>query len=77
MADRAELRSVPSRLRKAQAVIARSIRVIFHLLADPAARFYDLGSNCHDERVSAERKIGSYVRQLEALGLTVTVDDAA
>jgi transposase len=63
--------------RKAQAAIARSILVIiFHLLADPAARFCDLGSGYYDERVSAERKIRNHVRQLEALGLTVTITPA-
>jgi transposase len=63
--------------RKAQAAIARSILVIiFHLLADPAARFHDLGPGYYDERVSAERKIRSHVRQLEALGLTVTLTPA-
>ena len=47
---------------------------------DPAARFHDLGSGYYDERISAERKIRSHVRQLEALGLTVTLtpgEDAA
>ena len=63
--------------RKALAAIARSILVIiFHLLADPAARFHDLGSGYYDERISAERKIRSHVRQLEALGLTVTLTPA-
>jgi transposase len=63
--------------RKAQAAIARSILVIiFHLLADPAARFHDLGSGYYDERISAERKIRNHVRQLEALGLTVTITPA-
>ena len=63
--------------RKAQAAIARSILVIiFHLLADPAARFRDLGPGHYDERVTAERKIRNHVRQLEALGLTVTITPA-
>ncbi len=63
--------------RKAQAAIARSILVIiFHLLADPATRFCDLGSGYYDERISAERKIRNHVRQLEALGLTVTITPA-
>jgi transposase len=63
--------------RKALAAIARSILVIiFHLLADPAARFNDLGSGYYDERISAERKIRNHVRQLEALGLTVTIAPA-
>jgi transposase len=60
--------------RKAQAAIARSILVIiFHLLADPAARYRDLGPAYYDQRVTAERKIRNHVRQLEALGLTVTI----
>jgi transposase len=63
--------------RKAQAAIARSVLVIiFHLLADPAARFRDLGPGYYDERISAERKIRSHVRQLEALGLSVTIASA-
>ena len=63
--------------RKALAAIARSILVIiFHLLADPAARFRGLGPDYYDNRVSRERKIHSHVRQLEALGLTVTVEEA-
>lgn len=67
--------------RKAQAAIARSVLVIiFHLLADPAARFNDLGPGYYENRISAERKIRNHVRQLEALGLTVTIapaEDAA
>ena len=42
----------------------------------PAFRFRDLGSGYYDERISAERKIRSHVRQLEALGLTVTITPA-
>jgi transposase len=64
--------------RKALAAIARSILVIvFHLLADPAARFNDLGPGYYDDRISRDRKITSHVRQLEALGLTVTIAEAA
>ena len=60
--------------RKALAAIARSILVIiFHLLADPEARFHDLGPDFYDNRISRERKIRNHVRQLEALGLTVTL----
>lgn len=63
--------------RKALVATARAILVIiFHLLADPAARFNDLGSGYYDERISAERKIRGHVRQLEALGLTVTIAPA-
>jgi len=64
--------------RKALAAIARSILVIiFHLLADPAARFRDLGPDHYDNRISRERKISNHVRQLQSLGLTVTIEEAA
>ena len=63
--------------RKALAAIARSILVIiFHLLADPEARFHDLGPGYYDNRISRDRKIRNHVRQLQALGLTVTLTPA-
>jgi transposase len=63
--------------RKALVAIARSILVIiFHLLSDPAARFNDLGSGYYDDRATTERKVRNHVRQLEALGLTVTITPA-
>ena len=59
--------------RKAVTAVARSVLVIiFHLLADPEARFRDLGPDFYDNRISKERKIAGHVRQLQALGLTVT-----
>jgi transposase len=64
--------------RKALAAVARSILVIiFHLLADPAARFRDLGPDYYGNRISRDRKIANHVRQLEALGLRVNVEEAA
>ena len=63
--------------RKAIVAVARSILVIiFHLLADPEARFRDLGPDFYDNRISTERKIANHVRQLQALGLTVTLTPA-
>ncbi len=63
--------------RKALAAVARSVLVIiFHLLADPEARFRDLGSGHYDDHVSRDRKIRNHIRQLEALGLTVTLTPA-
>jgi transposase len=53
------------------AAIARS--VLFHLLADPAARFHDLGPDHYDDRVSREREIAAHLR---ALGLNVTIEEA-
>ena len=59
---------------KALVAVARSILVIiWHLLADPTARFQDLGADFYDHRVNTKRKIDNLVRQLEALGHTVTL----
>jgi transposase len=63
--------------RKALAAIARSILVIiYHLLADPAARYHDLGPDYYDTRTDRDRKIRNHVRQLQALGLDVTITPA-
>jgi transposase len=63
---------------KALVAIARSILVIvWHLLADPTARFRDLGADYHTSRIDTGRKTRSLVRQLEALGHTVTLQPAA
>jgi transposase len=63
---------------KALVAVARSIMVIvWHLLADPTARFHDLGPDYHSTRVNTGRKIRNLVRQLEALGHTVTLQPAA
>jgi len=63
---------------KALVAVARSILVIiWHLLSDPAARFTDLGSGYHASRIDTGRKARSHIRQLEALGFTVTIAQAA
>ena len=63
---------------KALVAVARSILVIiWHLLADPAARFHDLGADYHTNRIDKDRKTRNHIRQLEALGYTVTLDPAA
>jgi transposase len=62
---------------KALVAIARSILVIvWHLLADPTARFHDLGADYHTTRIDTGRKTRSLVRQLEALGHTVSLQPA-
>jgi transposase len=59
---------------KAQVATARSILVIiWHLLADPAARYTDLGPGYHAARTDTDRKIRNHIRQLQALGFTVTI----
>ena len=63
---------------KALVAVARSILVIiWHLLADPTARFHDLGADFYDRRINTTRKTHNLVRQLEALGHTVTLQPAA
>lgn len=64
--------------KKAIVAIGRSILVItWHLLADPDARYHDLGSDFYDKRTSPDRKKRNHVRQLEALGYQVTLTPAA
>lgn len=58
------------------AVVRSVLVIIFHLLADPEARFRDLGPDFYDNRISRERKIAGHVRQLQALGLAVTLTPA-
>jgi transposase len=63
---------------KALVAVARSILVIiWHLLSDPAARFRDLGSGYYDSRIDTGRKTRNHIRQLEALGYSVTITQAA
>ena len=63
---------------KALVAVARSILVIiWHLLSDPAARFCELGSAYHASRTDTQRKARGHIRQLEALGYTVTLTQAA
>jgi transposase len=64
--------------KKAIVAVGRSILVIvWHLLADPEARFHDLGPGFYDNRTGPERKKRAHVRQLEALGYKVTLEPAA
>ena len=54
--------------------MARSILVIvWHLLADPSTRYQELGADYHSSRIDKQRKTRDHVRQLEALGYTVTL----
>jgi transposase len=63
---------------KALVAVARSILVIiWQLLSDPAARFFDLGSDYHASRISIERRLRNHIAQLSAMGFRVTVEPAA
>jgi transposase len=53
---------------RAQVAVARSILVIiWHLLADPAARYADLGPGYYQARTDKAKKIRNHIRQIEAL----------
>jgi transposase len=63
---------------KALVAVARSILVIvWHLLADPTARYHDLGPDYYTSRLDKDRKARNHIRQLQALGFTVTLTPAA
>jgi transposase len=65
---------------KSRAIVAvgRSILVIiWHLLADDTATFHDLGPGYFDAHLNHHRRARSHVRELEALGYTVTLEPAA
>lgn len=63
---------------KAQVAVARSILVIvWNLLADPTRRYDDLGPEFYDNRIGPERRKRNHIRQLEALGYTVTLTEVA
>ncbi|MBV8177432.1 MAG: IS110 family transposase, partial [Mycobacterium sp.] len=64
--------------KRAIVAVGRSILIIvWHILADPQARFEDLGPTFYDTRAGTERTRRNHVRQLEALGYKVTLEPAA
>ena len=74
------LRRLSKRLggNRARCAVARSILIIiWHLLASPEARFTDLGADWHERKTDRDRKIRAHLRQLQALGLDVTITPAA
>jgi hypothetical protein len=59
-------------------ILPRIARVIiWHLLHDPQARYADLGPGHYQNRIGKTRKARNHIRQLEALGYTVTLTQAA
>jgi transposase len=62
----------------AQVAVARSVLVIiWHLLADPEARYHDLGPGWYQTTINTDRKARNHVRQLQALGYQVVLTPAA
>ena len=63
---------------RARCAVGRSILIIiWHLLNDPAARYADLGPGWHARKTDRDKKIQGHLRQLQALGLKVTITQAA
>ena len=63
---------------KALVAVARSILVIiWHLLANPTARFRDLGPDYHTHRAAVERRLRNHITQLAAMGYRVSIEPAA
>ena len=63
---------------KALVAVARSILVIiWNLLTHPATRYQDLGPGYHASRTDTGKKVRNHIRQLEALGYTVALTEAA
>jgi transposase len=63
---------------RAQCAVARSILVIiWQLLADPAARYTDLGPGWHARKADRDRKTRRHLKELQALGYQVTITPAA
>jgi transposase len=63
---------------RAQVAVARTLLIIiWHLLADPEARYADLGPGHYETTIDKNRKTRSHIRQLEALGYQVHLTPAA
>jgi transposase len=63
---------------KALVAVARSIlTIIWHLLSDPTTRFHDLGADYYTTRIHKEKKARNHIKQLQALGYTITLTPAA
>ena len=70
-------RRIARRRGKNRAIVAigRSILVIiWALLSDADAQFLDLGPDYYASRTNPERKVRQHVRELQALGYTVTLN---
>jgi transposase len=73
-------RRIARRRGKKRAIVAvgRSILVIiWALLSDDHAQFIDLGPDYYASHTNPERKVRNHIRELNALGYTVTLNPAA
>jgi transposase len=73
-------RRIARRRGKQRAIVAvgRSIlMIVWALLSDQDAHFVDLGPQYYAARTNPERRVRNHVRELQALGYTVTLNPAA
>jgi transposase len=76
----ARYRRIARRRGKKRAIVAvgRSILVIvWHLFSDDHTTFHDLGPDHYSRHINPDTKKRNHIRQLEALGYTVTLTSAA
>jgi transposase len=76
----ARYRRIARRRGKKKAVVAvgrSTLVIIWHPLADPEARFADLGADFYDSHRSSTTKKRQHIRELEALGYRVTLQPVA
>jgi hypothetical protein len=60
--------------KKALVATGNSVLTIMHvLLADPGARYTDLGADYYEQRMQVRRQARNHVRSLERLGYKVTI----
>lgn len=63
--------------KRALVAVSRSmLTIVYHLLADPTARYHDLGANWHDSHINHDKKTRNHIRQLKALGYEVSITPA-
>ena len=73
-------RRIARRRGKKRAIVAvgRSIlMIVWALLSDADAHYIDLGSGYYHSRTNPQRRVRNHVRELQALGYTVTLNPAA
>jgi transposase len=63
--------------KRAIVAVGRSILVIVWALLSDDAHFHDLGASYYDSRANPQRRVRNHVRELQALGYTVTLSPAA
>ena len=64
--------------RRAMVAVGNSVlTIVWNLLSDPEAHYQDLGADYYATRTDPDRRKRNHIRQLEALGYTVTLEPAA